>query len=175
MQTETPNCRVVQAGWDSRRSRAQPPAQSQVFCEIRPGFSGLHPAGSWKLPRMETPNLSGYPYCSTVLMVEKLFLLSHWNFCHSSWSDSYPTPSLRLFIQTPVTRDQVSSVHFQEQAANEEHAMSPTPSTAALLTPFTLKVQTALQYPWKFRPYSMHLKISYCEKKLQGTDDHWKH
>jgi len=44
----------------------------------------------------------------------------------------------------PVTRDHVSSTQLQGQAANEEHVMSPAPSTAALLTPFTWKVQTAL-------------------------------
>lgn len=147
MQTETPNCRAVQTAGDSRMSRAQPSAQSQVFCEIRPGCSGLHTRGSWKPPRIETPNLPGYSYCTTVLMVEKLCLLSHWNFHYSSWSDSYLTPSFRLFIQTPLTTEQVSSAQFQGQAASEEHAMSPTPSTAALLTPFTLKVQNALWYP----------------------------
>lgn len=70
----------------------------------------------------------------------KLYILSHWNVCPSSWSGSYSVFSSDCFSRPlwPQTR---SAAQFQRQAASREQSMSPISSTAVLLAPLTVEVQ----------------------------------
>lgn len=66
-----------QAGRHLRRSLAQPPAQSRLSWEIRPGCSELYPVNSWSHPRREIASAlwSKLFLCLGVLMAGSYVLL----------------------------------------------------------------------------------------------------
>jgi len=72
---------VTQAGKDLRRYLVQPPVQSRVSCEIRPGcsvHSGLEGLQGWKMYNLyEQP--ASTPVCPHG---KKLFLISSWQCSH---------------------------------------------------------------------------------------------
>lgn len=64
--------RITQVGGVLRRPPVQPPAQSRVSDEVRPGCSGLQPVRSWENSKEEdsTTSLGNMVCCLAIFMVE---------------------------------------------------------------------------------------------------------
>lgn len=89
---------VIQVGRDPRRSLVQPHGPRKDSYESTPHCSGLYPAVSWKLPRMETANFS-WQMLPLLPNDEKIFFIYSLNF---SWFHLW---LLFLILQSCVTED----------------------------------------------------------------------
>lgn len=74
------DCRVTLVERDLKRSLVQPPAQSRVSHEVRPGCSGLDNQSVLTISKdgacIASPG--NLLYCLTVLIVEKVFFITLW-------------------------------------------------------------------------------------------------
>lgn len=77
--------RIIQIGRHLRRAVAQRPAERRATYEVRLGYLGLSPVGSWKPPMLETPqpfwaaSSTSQFFLGSSLQFTKFFLVSSHN------------------------------------------------------------------------------------------------